>query len=93
MMIVLVNANELWRERGVELVVTSVLDGRHSRGSLHYVGHAVDLRTKSLPRRTKVATLKKLREALGADYDVILEGEGTPNEHAHVEFQPKEPYT
>ncbi len=90
MMIVLVNANELWRERGAELVITSVLDGRHRRGSKHFVGYAVDLRTKNLDRPSKIDAINKLKEALGTDYDVILEAEDTPNEHLHVEFDPKE---
>lgn len=65
-------------------VITSVADGKHSRGSLHYVGCAVDLR---LPHQQKGAITNALKAALGTDFDVVLEGS-----HIHVEFQPKEAY-
>ena len=70
---------------GKECVVTSVNDGKHSRGSLHFVGAAFDLRTRHLEdqEQREVITLK-LREALGDQYDVVLE-----SDHIHVEYQPK----
>lgn len=78
-------AERLWAELGFgDLVVTSVIDGEHIRGSLHYTGNAADLR---LPRGSKVTAARELRKALGADYDVVLE-----RDHIHVEFQPKIPY-
>lgn len=64
------------------LVVTSVSDGKHSAGSLHYVGLACDLR---LPPESAIF-VEELREALGAEYDVVIEGD-----HVHVEYQPKVP--
>lgn len=68
-----------------DMRITSVVDGKHSVGSLHYVGHAVDLGISGLT--VKPATLKaEIAEALGADYDVVLE-----TDHLHIEFQPKEP--
>jgi len=75
-------ASEVYRDYGEELVITSVVEGQHRRGSLHYVGQAVDFR---LPRKAAASVIAStLANRLGADYDVILE----PT-HIHVEFQPK----
>ena len=72
------------------LTVTSINDSTHSRTSLHYIGHACDIRTKTLPSATaKRWFAAEVRRRLGADYDVILEKLGQTNEHLHVEYQPK----
>lgn len=86
----LIVADGVWSRSGVDLVVTSAIDGTHTRASKHYTGCAVDLRTHGMADPEKGTT--ELRDALGADYDVILEGKGTPNEHCHVEFDPKSSY-
>lgn len=78
-------AEGVWEENGVHtLVVTSLLDGTHSEKSLHYVGKAVDLRTKGtgLTRRL----VEALRKALPLGYDLVLEDENGGNEHCHVEW-------
>lgn len=66
------------------ITLTSGTDGTHSRGSLHYVGCAVDIRTHNV----ETAKLKPLRDEiarrLGDEFDVVLE-----TTHIHVEFQPK----
>ena len=80
-------AEPIFLGEGVALVVTSAVDGRHKRGSLHYVGLAVDLRTRDLAtKKNRTRVHKKLRKALGDEYDVVLE-----KTHMHVEFDPKEP--
>lgn len=65
--------------------VTSVNDSKHSESSLHYKGCALDFRTHDF-RGDKQQLLHELREALGPEFDVLLEGEGTPNEHIHAEL-------
>jgi len=67
-----------------EMVVTSCSDGKHSPTSLHYVGHAVDLRTSNLPPERVQKVTNRLREVLGDEFDVVLEAD-----HIHVEWQPK----
>lgn len=74
-------AHELYRERAETLTITSLVDGTHSRGSLHYVGAAADLR---LPRRHVPLIARELGKRLGRDYDVVLE-----KTHIHIEYQPK----
>ena len=77
-------ATDIYDEHGLDLVVTSVCDGAHSMTSLHYIGHAVDLRTRGIPAASVTAIVQKLGDALGAEYDVVLEPD-----HIHLEWQPK----
>ena len=65
-------------------VITSCKDGQHCRGSRHYRGDAVDIRTWYIPKNKEQYVLKELRKALGPDYDVVLH-----TTHIHVEFDPK----
>lgn len=68
-----------------DCIVTSAVDGKHSRGSLHYVGYAVDLRRRVFTDPGQVDDVTAmLRESLTPEYDVVLE----PS-HWHIEFQPK----
>lgn len=74
-------ATELWRENAESLVIYHVTDGKHMRGSLHYVGQAWD---GSLPKRNPEKVITELGLRLGLDYDVVTE-----KAHVHVEYQPK----
>lgn len=80
----------LFFERGIPLVITSVVDGKHSKGSRHYVGLAVDLRSKQVDGfKQKADLLHEMKKVLGDQYDVILEDQGEVNEHYHIEFDPR----
>ena len=68
-----------------DMVITVGTDGKHMVGSYHYKGDALDIRTKHLSLTEKRALAKNMAQRLGTDYDVILEGLGTANEHLHVE--------
>jgi len=68
-----------------ELVVTSVTDGKHGRGSLHYKGLAFDLRTRNVDPDIIPSLVAALKDALGSEFDVVFEGD-----HIHVEWDPKE---
>ena len=77
---------------GINMTVTSIVDSKHSQTSLHYAGAAIDIRSRNLKlneKRDLVAALHK--RALGNDYDFLLEDPGGPNEHFHLEFQPRRP--
>ena len=84
-LLAILEAREVYRALGAELVITSLLDGKHMKGSLHYSGLAVDLRTRHLGPGDRGTVTERLTVALGPEYDVVLE-----NDHIHVEFDPKE---
>lgn len=75
-------AQSIYAETEISMTVTSITDGQHRAGSLHYTGDAVDLR---LPKVRDSGTLvTMLRDALGLHYDVILEPD-----HIHIEHDPR----
>lgn len=83
----------------VELVITSIEDGKHAPNSRHYRGEAIDIRSKNfLNRDLKRRFRSELESALnhhplvtakgvGDNFRVLLEVEGTPNEHFHVQVR------
>lgn len=68
------------------LVISSGSDSTHMAGSKHYTGEAIDLRSKTLGplKGTLVATL---RAELGPQFTVLLEHEGRPQEHVHIQLR------
>jgi hypothetical protein len=66
-----------------ELVVTSIMDGKHGTHSLHYKGYAADLRIRDLTPKEQAGILVELKTKLGKDYDVVLE-----IDHFHIEYDP-----
>ena len=77
-------AHWVYRDHGYDLTITEFTGGQHSKGSLHYVGAAMDLRTRIIPDdaiKQKIAD--RLQACLGEQFDVVLE----PT-HIHVEYQP-----
>lgn len=74
---------EVYDNKGI--TITSVSEGKHSRGSLHYDGKAVDIRSRDMAEPAGfVELLKDALGGLGSDYDVVLE-----KDHIHCEYQPK----
>ena len=73
---------------GTQCVITSCNDSKHSDASLHYQGRAFDFRTKTY-KFDKQALIQEIRAALGEEFDVLLEDEDGPNQHAHVEYDPR----
>lgn len=81
-------AAQVYAKHGaVEMWITSLDDSRHSRGSLHYRGLAVDLRTRSLPGgslgRVAQEIAAELGRRLAPGFDVVLEAD-----HLHLEYDP-----
>jgi len=85
----LVIIDQTMTKHGGEAVITGGCEGKHSFSSLHYRGDALDIRSKDFTDAE--AVLEDCREALGhvPDFDLILEHHYQPNEHFHLEFQPK----
>jgi hypothetical protein len=78
----------VYEEYGFPCVITSAIDGKHSVGSFHYAGAALDFRTRDILDASKRAMLtEEVRNRLGPDFDVVAEVD-----HMHVESQPKQPY-
>ena len=67
-----------------EPTITSAADGKHMDTSLHFKDQALDIRINDIPTGQHAEILKNLKDALGLDYDVVLE-----KDHFHIEFQPK----
>lgn len=77
-------AERLYDSIGQTLIITSVSDGKHMRASIHYTGGAFDC---GLPGRDGPGMRQRIANALGQDFDVVLE-----DDHIHIEWQPKAPY-
>ena len=75
---------EVWEFTGKNVTVTSARGGKHSLRSLHYAGHAVDLRHHNLNEVQISQVLQSLVIKLGKNFDVIKE----PT-HFHIEYQPE----
>jgi len=84
-LLILLVAQPIWDEAGVDLVVTSCFDGEHGPNSFHYHGLAVDLRTRDFKSGVAKVAADTLRERLGRHYDVVLE-----KDHIHCEHDRKE---
>ena len=72
------------QELGLELTITSGTDGKHMKGSKHYTGEALDLRSNNLTKSQTNKVVGVLKKRLGAAYQVIVE-----SDHIHIEYDPK----
>lgn len=70
---------------GKDCVVTSGRDGVHQVHSKHYTDEAVDLRRFHLQPDEVSPMVQTLKQLLGQDFDVVLEGD-----HFHIEYDPKQ---
>ena len=72
-------------EYGVDTIITSANDGKHGYGSLHYIGHAVDLRIWGIQDKLNDIKAKFLACYPNKQFDFVIE-----SNHIHLEFQPKQ---
>ena len=72
----------LLNPRNIDTVITSGLEGKHSYGSLHYSGLAVDIRKRTILHADEMFSL--IKELLPDAYDCVNE-----KTHYHIEYQPK----
>ena len=75
---------EICKTYGVACWITSGSDGRHKAASLHPKGLALDFRTRDLMEDDKNGFFHDVKDALGIEFDVVLE-----LDHLHVEYDPK----
>jgi len=85
-------AEGIWLKHDIELVITSGIEGKHTRGSEHYSGAAVDIRMNNVPQILRESVVHLVANSLGDDYDVLWEGAGTLGEHLHIEYDPKKEF-
>lgn len=71
---------------GADLMITSGNDGDHMVGSKHYTGEAFDARSHDITANEKHQILDQAKTLLEPEFDIILESEGTENEHFHLEY-------
>lgn len=72
---------------------TSIVGKKHGSRSLHPVGFAVDYRTRHIAGSGRLQTITMLVDDLKAALpccDIVFEHEGEPQEHIHVEYDPKD---
>ena|SRR5581483_8382128 len=86
-------ADAVFTKFGYDCVLTSLMDGTHGANSLHTrdgLCRAVDIRTKQVQRQHLVLMKNAISDALGADYDIVLEHLSEEQEHMHIEFDDKD---
>lgn len=84
-LLALIEAEKVYKNRLLTMTVTSVNDSTHKEGSLHYSGFAADLRTKGTGSAQSLYNdLKKKLQPMG--FDVLLEFLGGDSEHIHIEW-------
>jgi len=76
-------AEGVYRAVGADCVITEGTGGKHGRHSHHYKGLAIDLRTRNVDTVRHVELKDRLQNALGPEYQVILEPD-----HIHIEYDP-----
>lgn len=74
-------AEGVWGDEGKELVVTAGTDGKHSATSRHYIGMALDFRSRYFTAKEKKRVVDSLRKRLGPEFKVVVH-----KTHIHVHY-------
>lgn len=69
--------------------ITSIMDGQHMSGSKHYLGLAFDIRLNDVPADIHTGLANEVQLLSGNAFDVVHENHGQPDDHLHVEYDPK----
>lgn len=69
--------------------ITSANDSVHGPTTLHRKGQAVDFRLHNVPVLVRSSLVGAVKSRLEPQYEVYHESVSTPNEHLHVEWDPK----
>lgn len=82
-----------------ELVITAIYDGEHLPESKHYIGQAIDIRSKNILQMSDKLLFRRelegvlnthplaLAQGVGNAFRVLLENPGGDNEHFHVQVK------
>lgn len=66
-----------------DFIVTSCTDGKHMKNSKHYIGYAIDIRTRHLTPRDIITLVSWFKMYHDDEYDMVVE-----KDHIHVEYDP-----
>ena len=89
-LLLLAAVSNVARDLEWDVTITSGNDSKHMKGSRHYSGEAIDIRSKNFPtKRAKQEFIAAVLLRLGPGYEMFLEHEGGANEHFHLEYDPK----
>ncbi len=77
-------ANDVFKSVEQPCELSSGLEGKHSRNSLHYAGLAFDVSARDVAGSQYESITYLLSKNLGDEFDVIFE-----TDHWHIEFQPE----
>ena len=73
---------------GIVFVITAGTDGKHMRGSRHYIGLAIDVRTRDLHHldidEFASSVRGRLEDEYPEEFDLVLH-----STHLHIEYDPK----
>ena len=68
-----------------EITITSAFDGSHMTNSLHYVGLAIDIRSRDMSNITESAKwIDKFLNINSKCFDIVIE-----KDHIHIEYDKK----
>lgn len=79
-------AKEVMWYRGYDCTYTSIIDRKHKKNSLHYVGFAFDFNIRFVASSDIHDIADDLASLLGDDFDIVVNME---QKIIHVEFQPE----
>jgi hypothetical protein len=80
---------EVFEGYGYDTWITSANDGAHKSDSFHYADAAMDFRINHVLPVDRELIHKALTSRLEPQFDVLWEYQYMPNEHIHVEYDPK----
>lgn len=83
LVLTLMLVNQVFLKYNLHMIITSMLDGQHSDGSLHPYGFAVDIRSRNISRDFIQKIVRDLKEMFDEQLDIVLE-----SDHFHIEFDP-----
>jgi len=81
----------VYAARGYRALITAALDSHDSDPiAIHREGRACDFRVHMLKPDELIAIFDELETVLNPlGFDVLYEDKSTPNEHIHIEWDPK----
>lgn len=85
MLLLTMIVNEVAKEHDADCVVSGGIEGRHGRGSLHFVGGALDFDFPGVEDAEGQEMSQKIAFRAGPHFDVLWH-----DGHLHGEFQPKQ---